>query len=126
MAFTDAEKVDIRRYCGFQAYGGQSAQAFGQRFFTHYGALEFRMNNLLAEEEAVARGLLAQLAALGAAVPTAGGNLDTDAASVWTRNKNEVRDRMGLYRLWRLELCAFFGVPAGPGLEGSGGLELVV
>lgn len=125
MALTDTEKVNVRRYCGFAAYGAQPVQAFGHRFYTHYGTLEFRMNNLQTAEETVVRGYLTQLATLEAAVPGSGDNLDTDAAAVWTHNKNEVRDRMGLYRTWRLELCQFFGIPAGPGLP-SGGIQVVV
>lgn len=127
MALTDAEKVDVRRYCGFPAYGGQPVQAFGHRFFQWYGTLEFRMNNLQAAEETVVRGFLANLATLEAAVPAASANLDTDEAAVWKHNKREVDDRMALYATWRRELCKFFGVPPGPGLQGnSGNIELRV
>lgn len=126
MALTDTEKVNVRRYCGFPAYGGQPVQAFGNRFFQHYGTLEFRMNNMQIAEEAVVRDYLAKLATLESAVPGAGDNLDTDVAAVWVHNKNEVRDRMGLYRMWRLELCQFFGVPAGPGLGSDGSIQIVV
>jgi len=126
MALTDAQKVDVRRYCGFPAYGGQPVQAFGHRFYQHYGTLEFRMNNMQTAEETVVTDYLTKLATLEAAVTGASDNLDTDEAAVWKHNRHEVRDRMGLYRMWRLELCKFFGIPAGPGLEGSGGIEIQV
>lgn len=127
MAFTDAEKVDIRRHCGFPAYGGQPVQAFGHRFFQHYGTLEFRINNMQAAEEAVVRTTyLANLSSLEAAVPTASDNLDTDQAAVWTHNKNEVRDRVALLDLWRRRLCAFIGIPPGPGLSGGPSAGMVV
>lgn len=126
MAFTDTEKVNIRRYCGFPVYGGQPVQAFGHRFFQHYGTLEFRMNNMLPEEEAVVRTTyLANLATLETAIVGASANLDTAQAAVWTHNKNEVRDREALYASWRRKLCAFIGIPPGPEL-GSGGIKVVV
>lgn len=127
MAFTDAQKTDIRRYCGFQAFGGQPVQAFGHRFYAHYGTLEFRMNNLQAVEETVVTGYLTTLNTLEAAIPASGANLDTDEAAVWKHNKQEVADRMDLYLTWRRELCKFFGIPPGPGLQGnSGSISLVV
>lgn len=125
MALTDAEKVDIRRYCGFQMFGGQPVQAFGHRFYTHYGTLEFRMTNMLPEEEVVARQFLTDLHGLEADIPASRDNLDTDQAAVWKHNSKEVRDRTRLYRQWRRELCAFIGIPPGPGLT-PGGIRLVV
>jgi len=99
MAFTTAEKVDIRRHCGYPMYGGTPSSFQSYRFFTAYGTLEYRMNNMLAEEEAV----------------------------VWTHNKNEVRDRATLFNKWRRDLCSFIGVPPGPGLGGGeGSVQLVV
>jgi hypothetical protein len=62
---------------------------------------------LLPSEEAVLRSVvlrsvyLAQLYPLEAAIPGAGGNLDTDQAAVWTHNRDEVRDRAALFDLWR-------------------------
>ncbi len=128
MAFTNAEKADIRRFCGFPVFGGQPVQAFGHRFFQQYGTLEFRMNNLLAEEEAVVRTTyLANLYTLETAIPGAGANLDTDEAAVWKHNKQEVADRIALFTHWRRELAAFLGVKPGAGLAGSGGsITLVV
>jgi len=126
MAFTDAQKVDIRRYCGYAAYGGLPVQAFGHRFYQHYGTLEFRMNNFLPEEEAVViTTYLANLATLETAIPAASDNLDTDVAAVWTHNKNEQRDRERLFDNWRRRLCGFIGIPPGPEL-GNFGLSLVV
>lgn len=126
MAFTTAERVDIRRYAGYPAYGGTPSSFQSYRFFAAYGTLEYRMSNLLAEEETVIRTtFLANLATLESAIPAAGANLDTDAAAVWTHNKNEVKDRSALFNKWRRDLCAFLGVPPGPAL-GDGGLTLVV
>lgn len=126
MAFSDVEKADIRRFCGFQAFGGQPVQAFGHRFYTHYGALEFRMGNLSAAEEAIVRSRLAELTELEAAVVGASANLDTAQAAVWTHNKNEVRDRLVLFDEWRRRLCQFFGIQPGPGLASGGGITIVV
>ncbi|PUA19585.1 hypothetical protein [Glaciimonas sp. PCH181] len=126
--FTNSEKVDIRRFCGFQGYGSVPVQAFGARFSAHYGTLEFRLNNYAPEEEAVIRTTyLTNLYTLETAIFGAGANLDTDQAAVWTHNKREVADRTGLFNQVRRELCAFIGIPPGPGMASSGGsISLIV
>jgi hypothetical protein len=125
MAFTDAQATDIRRYCGYPAYGAGPAGFQGWRFFTAYGLLEFRIANLSAAEEAVVTNYLVSLASLEQAVTDASGNLGTAQASVWTRNAAELRERTALFDDWRRRLCGFLGVPAGPAL-GESGVQLVV
>ena len=83
------------------------------------------MNNLSTAEEAVVRRYLGTLTVLEFAVPRAGDNLDTDQAAVWTRNRDELRDRTRLFDDWRRRLCGFFGIPSGPALTDSG-ISLVV
>jgi hypothetical protein len=125
MSFLDSEKTDIRRFCGYPAYGGTPAGFQNWRFYQAYGLLEFRMNNLSAAEEVVVRRYLTNLNVLETAVPMAGQNLDTDQAAVWTHNRDEVGDRAALFDDWRRRLCAFFGLPHGPGLA-STGITIVV
>ena len=122
---SDAERVDIRRFCGYPAYGAAPAGMDSWRFFQAYGLLEFRMTNLSTFESAVARRYLGTLLALELAVPAAAANLDTDQASTWTRNKSEMSDRMRLLDEWRRRLCGFLGVSPGPALS-SGALALIV
>jgi hypothetical protein len=55
-----------------------------------------------------------------AAIPGTSDNLDTDQAAVWTHNKSELRDRMNLYRTWRIELCNVLGLAPGPYLSPAG------
>ena len=127
MSFTDAQKTDIRRHCGYPAFGaGGGAQFAGWRFYQAYGLLEYRMNNLSAAEEAVVTTYLATLTTLEAAIPAAADNLDTDKAAVWTHNKGEVRDRVALFNGWRRRLCGFLGLPPGPDLAGAGTVTMVV
>jgi hypothetical protein len=95
------------------------------RFFQVYGLLEFRMTNLSASETAVVRRYLGTLLALEMAVPGAAANLDTDQASMWTRNKSELSDRIGLFDGWRRRLCGFLGIPPGSALS-SGAPSLIV
>jgi len=83
------------------------------------------MSNLSVAEEAVVRRYLSTLTVLEIAVPRAGDNLDTDQASVWTRNRDEPRDRVRLFDDWRRRLCGFFGIPPGPTL-GDCGISLIV
>jgi len=125
MSFLDSEKTDIRRLCGYPAYGGTAAGFENWRFYQAYGLLEFRMNNLSDAEEAVVRRYLANLNIMETAVPLAAQNLDTDQAAVWTHNREEVADRTALFDDWRRRLCSFFGLPPGPGLA-SPGISIVV
>lgn len=125
MAFTAAQAADIRRFCGYPAYGAGPAGFQGWRFFTAYGLLEFRINNLSPEEESVVTNYLGTLNQLEAAVTEAGNRLDTAQASVWTRNPSELRERTALFDDWRRRLCGFLGLPPGPAL-GDGTLKLVV
>ena len=124
--FTDAQKVDIRRFCGYPVFGGTPSSFQSYRFFQAYGTLEYRMQNLLAAEESVITTVyLPNLTTLEAAIPATGDNLDTDQAAVWTHNKHEQRDREQLFDSWRRRLCDFLGVPPGPGLN-KPGLQMVV
>lgn len=126
MALADPEKVDVRRFCGFPVFGGQAVQAFGFRFFTAYGTLEFRLNNMQPAEEVVIRNTyLANLTTLENAIVGTSANLDTAKAAVWEHNKNELRDREALFLSWRKKLCQFLGIPPGPYLQ-SDGVEIVV
>jgi hypothetical protein len=124
-ALSDAEKVDIRRFCGYPAYGSAPAGMQSWRYFQVYGLLEFRLNNLSPSEIAVARRYLGTLLTLEVAVPAASDNLDTDQASMWTRNKEELSDRIRLLDEWRRRLSGFLGVSAGPALS-SGTATLIV
>ena len=125
MAFTDAEKTDIRRFCGYPAYGAGAVGFQSWRFYQAYGTLEYRMNNLSDAELVVVRRQLGMLSALEAAISEASGHLDTNAAATWQRNPNEPRDRQRLFDDMRRRLCGFFGLPPGPAL-GDAGLTLVV
>lgn len=125
MPLTDAEKTDVRRFCGYPAYGAAPSGMETWRFYQAYGLLEFRMNNLSEAELMVVRRYLGTLVGLELAIPQSGGNLDTDRASVWTRNRDEIRDRTALFDNWRRRLCAFLGLPPGRGLADCG-MTLVV
>lgn len=120
MAFTEAERTEIRRFCGYPAYGNGTDGYQGWRFNQVYGAMEFRIAHLSGSEEAVVRQYLGQLCLLEHAVPATSDTLDTAQAAVWTRNADEVAQRLGLLDDWRRRLCGFLGVPAGPALEGRG------
>ena len=67
---TDAEKTDIRRYCGYPPYGSAPAGFQTWRFYQVYGLLEFRMNNLSQAEVGVARRYLVHVALFGECDPT--------------------------------------------------------
>lgn len=115
-ALTDAERVDVRRFCGYPSYGAGASGFQSWRFFTAYGSLEFRLTNMSAGELTVVRRYLGDLLAIEQSIPAAATNLDTDEAAVWKHNRNEVGDRMRLLDNWRRRLAAFIGVPPGPNL----------
>jgi hypothetical protein len=122
---SDPEKVDIRRFCGYPAYGAALSSMESWQYFTAYGMLEFRMTNLSASELTIIRRYLGMLTNLEIAIPQAAANLDTDQASVWTRNRTEIFDRTRLFDDWRRRLCGFIGVPVGPSLTGATGTLVV-
>lgn len=123
--FSDAQKADIRRFCGYPAYGAGDTGFSSWRFFQSYGTLEYRLNNLAPAEAAVTLQYISTLATLETAIPRTSDNLDTDSAAAWTHNADELRDRLNLFNSWRRRLCGFLGVPPGPDL-GQAGIQLVV
>ena len=125
-SFTEAQKVQIRHFCGYPAYGAGAAGFNSWRFFQAYGTLEYRMNNLAVAEIMVTLQYLATLQTLEMAVPASSDNLDTQSATAWTRNPDEIQDRVKLLDNWRQRLCGFLGIPPGPALLDAGGIRLVV
>ncbi len=123
---TDAEKTDIRRFCGYPAYGASPSGNTGWRFYQAYGVLEYRMTNLSDSELAVIRGYLCALRGFEAAIPAAANNLDTSAAAVWTHNPAEMIERQRLERDWGRRMCGFLGVPPGPALSNGSSVALIV
>ena len=124
MAFNEAERTEVRRFCGYPAHGvGGLLEDW--RYYQVYGLLEYRLRYLSTSEEGVVRHYIATLATLERAIIEASGNLDTAQAAVWTHNRDEVRDRVRLFDDWRRRLAGFMGVPPGPSL-GKGGVALIV
>jgi hypothetical protein len=124
-AFSDGQKADIRRFCGYPAFGAGNAGFNSWRFFQAFGTLEYRLNNLAPAEIAVVLQYISTLATIEAAIPGTSDNLDTESAAAWTHNADEMQDRVNLFDTWRRRLCGFLGVPPGPGL-GQAGIQLVV
>lgn len=125
--FTSAQLVDIRRHCGYPAYGDGAVVFPFPWIMQQYLALEYRLQHMSADEGAVVvNTYLANLTTLEAAIPAAGANLDTDEAAVWKHNKDEVSDRLALFDAMRRRLCQFLGVPPGPQFSASrNSIELV-
>lgn len=118
--FTDAQLVDIRRFCGYPLYGDGAVVFPAPWIMRNYLALEYRMQHISANEGAVVvNTYLTNLYTLETAIPSTSANLDTDVAAVWTHNKNEQADRDRLFDSWRVRLCNFLGVPKGPNFGGN-------
>lgn len=125
-ALSDAERADMRRFCGYPSYGPGNSGFQGWRFYQAYGLLEYRLTNARPEELQVMRLHLSTLYGLESAIWGATANLDTDAAAVWTHNKREVQDRTRLFNQTRTDLCGFLGIPPGPALADAGNMRMVV
>jgi hypothetical protein len=124
---TAQQMADVRRFAGYPMLA--DTQADDSRDFAYgwvspgvWQTLEHRLTNMRPEEESILiTTYLTPLYTLETAVTGAGDNLDTDAAAVWTHNKNEVRDRTKLFDQWRRRMCFFIGVAPGPSLGNGGG-----
>lgn len=123
---TDPEKTDARRFMGYPVFGTNPSGTMGWQFYQAAGLVEYRLNNLAGSEEDVLRRYLFSLSALEISVPESGSALDTAEAGEWKRNPQEVIERSKLFDDWRFRLCAFLGVPPGPGLSGGHSVRLVI
>ena len=123
---TDAEKTDARRFMGYPVFGTNASGNMGWQVYQAAGLVEYRLNNLGGSEEDVLRRYLFSLTALEISVPEAATALDTSEAGEWKRNPKEVVERSKLFDDWRYRLCAFLGVPPGPGFSGGNTVKLVV
>ncbi|HTQ70970.1 MAG TPA: hypothetical protein VMH92_05690 [Acidocella sp.] len=125
-AFSDDEKAQVRRFCGYEAYGQGAAGFQGWRFFQAYGLLEYRLNNLAPAEFSIVRQYLTNLYTLETALMTMSNTLNVDQAAAFKRNANERKERHAELRYWRERMCSFLGVPKGPGIADEGGSVRIV
>ena len=127
---TDAQTTDVRRFAGYPLVGDtnvgdQRDMAYSWVSPGVMQTLFHRLNSLSASEETVLiNKYLVPLNSLEQAIVDAGDNLDTDVASVWTRNRGEVRDRTSLFNQKRRDMCAYLGISYGPGLQPVGRINL--
>lgn len=127
---TAQQMADVRRFAGYPMLADTVADdsrdfAYGWVSPGVWQTLEHRLTNMKPEEESILiNTYLTPLYTLETAVTSAGDNLDTDVAAVWTHNKNEVSDRTKLFDQWRRRMCYFIGVAPGPSL-GNGGTRIV-
>ena len=124
--FTDQQKIDVRRFCGYLAYGTGAVVFPYPWIMRQYQALEYRLDNLTANEiTVVTTTYLATLYVLENALETMGATLNVDTAAVFKRNPREMQERTALFNYWRTRLCGFMGVPPGDDFAG-GNVRLVV
>lgn len=127
---TAQQLSDVRRFAGYPMLGDTTADdnrdfAYGWVSPGTWQTLQHRLTNLRPEEESTLITVyLTPLAQLETDIVGSRANLDTDAAAVWTHNKNEVADRTKLFNQHRRAMCAFIGIAPGPSL-GAGGGQIV-
>jgi len=124
-AFTDAQLVDVRRFCGYPARADRNVLFPAPWVNVQYLALEYRLAHLSQDEGAVVvTTYLANLYTLETGAIGAVANLDTDQAAVWKHNKTELPERWAAFNALPLRLCAFMGIEPGPNFataKGAGG-----
>ncbi len=112
MTFTNAQKVNIRRHCGYPAYSG-----FGWVFEQDYATLELRMNTMDTDETSQALTLLTSCDNAETAWLAVTTDLDTAEAAVWKRNPLQRQELKQQLRDCRKALCDFIGVKLGRALR---------
>lgn len=115
--FTATELAAIRRYCGYPAYA-----SFGYVLAPEMATLDTQCASMSDAEQAIVRtSFLPSLATLETAIDNATVNMGTASAAVWTRNKNELQERIQQYTFKRLEFCQFIGCAPGDRLKSTSG-----
>lgn len=130
MALTSAQKVNVRRYMGYSLKGNDTVAPAAEPVVSNSSylgmTLDVRLDNLTADEESVLISTyLTNLDTLESAIVSVSANLDTDAAAVWTHNKNERCDREALFNSWCRKMCDFLGFAPGPGLNSGFNISVV-
>lgn len=119
LPLSDDELVYVRWACGYPAEGsGPTLDPFN-RTFALFPMLEFRINNLQPAEITFVRARVAEIQTAQTGLGNASVSLDTDQASVFKRNKNEVADRESHLDDLRVRLAQFIGVGPGPELRSA-------
>lgn len=116
MALTDTQKLQVRRHLGYPVIGsphisptsGSLASGFaGYRFFTAFGQLEYKLNNLQSVEEAVLTGISSAEVLVSSAINakyfaaglepqlTLANDVDSDTIS-YTTQENDTRNHVAV------------------------------
>lgn len=115
--FTDAQLVQLRRYCGFPTMGNSVGKATDGVLTNVYGQLEYRLSTTTVEEAtSYILPSLIILQKLEDAILAAACNLRADQIAIWKRNQTEIQERNALYNRRRKDLCDYLGVGYGPAL----------
>lgn len=127
MSFTEAEKTDIRRLCGFPPIGtlvlsGAPIGVNPLNYRFQVNDFENRLRGLTVTEEASARATLVETLAIEASMFTMNSGLDIDHAAVYKRNPLEMQERLQLLGWYRQKLLTVLGAVAGPGMAATSSL----
>jgi hypothetical protein len=112
-------KVDIRRFCGYPAYGFGTSGFWEMGYFLwQYGQLELRMNALTVSEYSRVTFIINNLKQLEDDLFGMRAAMIVKQAAVFHRNMDEASDRHGEFGWWAAHLVNFLGVKSGPNFEG--------
>ncbi len=107
--FTATQVAQIRYYCGYPAFA-----VFGYVLSPGMATLDDQIAGMSdAEQALVVSEFLAVLPGLKSAIDNATSTLYVATAGPFTRNPEEMTERVRQYTLLRQQLCAFIGCPPG-------------
>lgn len=126
---TTQEMVDVRRHCGYGAFGSSgNVSLMYFRFFPQYNTLEYRLHNLSDEEVSVIQdNYLPNLNQLESDLFEMRAAQIVESAAVFHRNMGEADDRIANLTFHKKLLLSFLQLPPGPWfVGGSSGCRMIV
>ena len=115
MPIAPADAEATRRFAGYPVAAALSLQ--GLDIQSGSTGLDAVLAALSDSQVTMLQGVfLTPLALLESDLTNARDSLDTAKAAVWTRNPAEMAEREALFLATRRRMCAWLGIPPGPGL----------
>lgn len=123
---TEEQKMLVRHYCGYTNWGKEPNAGMGWRAWQSNAYLENKMNALTDVEcLRVTDYYIPNCQAAEQNIFAVRELLLVSKAAVFTRNPLQLKENIQFFKWYRLELCRFLGIGAGPFLGGSSNTPMV-
>jgi hypothetical protein len=110
MALTDGEKSDLRFFLGYSMLGDRPNDISKVYPHAYNTFLESNINHMRPEEETRVRNMLNDLRDQEQEIKAARSTLNIDTAGSFKKNKAELRARIEMFNVTRLQLGQFLQV----------------